>query len=84
MIEVERNVADNETERNHKRLMEVIRGASKAGITKNNLIRRTQFLDKRQRDEIVATLIEAGMITSMVRPSGTKPAMIYQIVEEQG
>jgi hypothetical protein len=81
MIEVERNVADNETERNHKRVMEVIRAAGEAGITKSNLIRRTQFLDKRQRDEVITTLIEAGLIDTAMRPSARKPVMTLRAIE---
>lgn len=80
MVEIERRVADNDTERNHKRVMEAIRSAD-GGITKNDLIRRTQFLDKRQRDDILAALIEAGMVAAMARTTATKPALIYRAVE---
>lgn len=41
IVEVERHVTDNEAERNHKRVLEVIRSAGAAGLTKSNLIRRT-------------------------------------------
>ena len=34
--------------------------AGKAGLSKSELIRRTQFVDKRQREEILVTLVEAG------------------------
>ena len=54
MVAVERHVADNETERNHKRMLEIIRASGKAGLTKNEFIRKTQFVDKRQREEILA------------------------------
>ncbi len=80
MVEIERRVADNDTERNHKRMMEIIRAVGPAGITKNDLIRRTQFLDKRQRDEIIASLVEAGMVATAMKTTATKPALIYRTV----
>ncbi|GAB4119030.1 MAG: bifunctional DNA primase/polymerase [Rhodothalassiaceae bacterium] len=80
MAEIERRVADNEIERSHKRVMEVIRSAD-GGITKNDLIRRTQFLDKRQRDDILAALVEAGMVAAMAKTTATKPALVYRAIE---
>ena len=38
MIAVERHVADNEIERNHKRMLEIIRASGGAGLTQNELI----------------------------------------------
>jgi hypothetical protein len=81
MVEVERHVADNEVERSHKRVMEAIRAGGPAGITKNDLIRRTQFLDKRQRDEIIAALVEAGMVATAMKSTATKPALAYRAVD---
>lgn len=83
IVEVERRVADNETERNHKRVMEAIRAVGPAGLTKNDLVRRTQFLDKRQRDEVIASLVEAGLIAAVTKPTATKPALAYRALEEQ-
>lgn len=77
MVAVERHVADNETERNHKRVLEIIRASGNVGLTKSELIRRTQFVDKRQRDEIVMTLIEAALVTTVMRRTSTKPALVY-------
>jgi hypothetical protein len=77
MIAVERHVADNETERNHKRILEIIRASGDAGLTQNELTRRSQFLDKRPREEILRTLIEAALVTTAMRPTSTKPALVY-------
>ena len=78
ITDVERHVADNETERNHKRVLEAIRTAGTSGLTKNDLVRRTQYLDKRQRDEVIASLVEAGLVATMVKPSATKPTVTYR------
>jgi hypothetical protein len=66
------------TERNHKRLLEIIRSSGDDGLGKSELIRRTQFVDKRQRDEILSTLVEAGLVTMAMRPTPTKPALSYR------
>ena len=81
MVEVERNVADNPVEANHKRVLGIIRAAGDAGLTKSELIRRTQFLDKRQRDEMIAAMAEAGMIVSAMRPTATKSVMVLRATE---
>ncbi len=78
MTAVERHVADNEIERNHKRVLEIIRSAGDDGLGKSDLVRRTQFIDKRQRDEILVTLIEAGLVTMAMRSTLTKPALAYR------
>ena len=82
MVEVERNVADNPVEANHKRVLGIIRAAGTAGLTKSELIRRTQFLDKRQRDDVIETLVESGQIGTAMRESATRPAMIFRVVPE--
>ena len=82
LTQANRHLAENDTERNHKRVLEVIRSAGAEGLTKNELVRRTQFLDKRQRDDVVATLIESGQIGTAVRSTATRPAMIFRVVPE--
>ncbi|MDG4601418.1 MAG: DUF3987 domain-containing protein [Defluviicoccus sp.] len=81
MLEVERNIADNPVEANHKRVLGIIRTAGVAGLTKNELARRTQFLDQRQRTDIVGSLVEAGQVVTALRPSATKQAMIFRICD---
>lgn len=81
MLEVKRNVADNPVEANHKRVLGIIRTAGAAGLTKNELARRTQFLDQRQRTDIVGSLVEAGQVVTALRPSATKQAMIFRVCD---
>ena len=83
MIAVERHVADNEIERNHKRILEIIRSAGKAGVTKSELTRRSQYIDQRPRDEILATLVEAELITAFMHVTPTKPALAYRTLERR-
>ena len=58
--EAEPLVADNETEARHKRVLGIIRRAG--CITRNDLVRKTQFLSRREREEILASLVEGRLV----------------------
>jgi hypothetical protein len=79
LTEAERHLADNDTERNHKRVLEIIRGAGDQGFSKSEVIRRTQFLDKRQRDDILEALVVSGQIGTAMRSTATKPVMVLRV-----
>ncbi|WP_310533156.1 DUF3987 domain-containing protein [Novosphingobium sp.] len=64
-------VADSEHETMVKRVMKVIADAGSAGIDGTSLSRKTQFIDRRKRGDIIAGLIEAGMIRAMKMPKPT-------------
>ena len=81
MNEVERRVADSDHQRTHKRVLEIIRAAGPVGVTKSDLIRRSSFVDKRQRDSIIADLVEAGLVGTALRPTATKSIMVLRAVE---
>ena len=81
MQAVDRHVADNEIERNHKKVMEIVRAAGPGGLTKSELTLRTQFIDRRTRDESLLTLTEAGFVTSRMRPSATRPTAVLVAIE---
>lgn len=80
MEAVERHVADTETEAHLKRLKEIIRSAGAKGITKSEVTRASQWLKARDRDEILLTLIESGDITTGMRETGGRRAMVYRIL----
>jgi hypothetical protein len=84
MEAVDRHVADTETEAHLKRLREVIRAAGAKGITKSELTRGTQWLKSRDRDDIIQTLIESGDITTGMRGSATRQAMVYRLARWSG
>jgi hypothetical protein len=73
--EADRRVADNNTEANHKRVLEIIRTAGE--ISRNALVRKTQFLSKREREEIFDALVEAELVARSMKPTGTKPLMLF-------
>ena len=80
MAAVERHVADTETEAHLKRLKEIIRAAGFKGITKSEITRASQWLKSRDRNEILETLIESGDITTGMRDTGGRRAMVYRIL----
>lgn len=84
MDQVERHVADNDTDRSHKRVRDIIRSAGAQGLTKTDLIRRTQWLDLRKRNEVIATLVEGGLIKTEMRPSATRSAMVFKCTDIGG
>ncbi len=77
--DVERHVADNQTEQNHKRVLDLVRKSGRKGITKNSLTRRSQFLDMRQRNEIIQALLECGQIVQNVQQGGSRPITIFSL-----
>jgi hypothetical protein len=71
--EASRHVADNETENQHKKVLEVIRKAGRKGISKRDLYRKTFFVSKRQREEILNSLQESGNVLVVREQTRTKP-----------
>jgi hypothetical protein len=84
MEAVDRHVADTETEAHLKRLRELIRAAGANGITKSELTRGSQWLKSRDRDDIIQTLIESGDVTTGMRSSATRQAMVYRLARWSG
>lgn len=80
LTEAERHIADNEIERNHKRVLEIIRQEGRKGIGKKHLYDRTRFLSRRDREEILATLVESERIVRELRKTSTKPVILYRVV----
>ncbi len=75
---IERFVADNETERRAKAILECIRKAGKHGISKTQLTVRNQYLKATEIDDVIKTLIQSEQITFDVVPGKTKPQTIYR------
>ena len=76
--EAERRVSDNDTEAKHKRLLEIVRDGGRQ--SRSDITRRSQFLSRREREEILASLIEAGLVVAEQEPGATKPTTFYSAV----
>ncbi len=80
LVQAERHLADNDIERNHKRVLEIIRHEGRKGITRTNLYDQTRFLSRRDRDDILVTLVESERIVQEIRKTTTKPVVSYRLV----
>ncbi|MFZ1413258.1 MAG: hypothetical protein WAS73_01580 [Defluviicoccus sp.] len=61
------------------RIEAIIGTAGDAGVTKTEVIRRTQFVDRRRRNNALAALIEAGRIVAVKQPTATRPAIVLRL-----
>lgn len=78
MRETDANVADSAAEGNVKRLLDVVRKVGGSGLTKTELMKKTRFLETRQRNAIIADLIEGGDLwPSQEKGVGDKPVTRY-------
>lgn len=68
-------LSENDTEAKHKQLLAIIRDGGRQ--TRSDLTRRSQFLSRREREEIVTSLIEAGLVIMEIEPGTTKPTGFY-------
>jgi len=76
LVQAERHLADNETERNHKRVLEIVRSAGKGGIRLNDLTRKTQFIDTRVRRDIIDTLVQSEQVVQGLVKSGKRQGLM--------
>lgn len=69
---IEARLYQNEQERVTKRVLRHIRAAGRGGITRSELTNLTFDLKKRERDEVLDTLVESGQVTAETGNVGTK------------
>ncbi len=74
--EASTRVSENDTESNHKRALLIIKEAGAAGMTKSVFTRRTQFMDSRQRDGVLRTLLDADQIEINILPGQRRPVSL--------
>jgi len=76
----DRHVAESESDRNSKRVLEAIR---KLGLnaTQSEVCRATQGLSRRERDEAISNLVQCLKITSSTVKTKTKPKTIFRITQ---
>ncbi|MFZ1413009.1 MAG: hypothetical protein WAS73_00300 [Defluviicoccus sp.] len=60
---------------------DILRDAGGKGLTKTELTRRTQFVDHRRRNAVLAAMIEAGAIVATREATATKPVMVLRLAE---
>ena len=78
--EASARVSENQVESHHKRAMQILRDAGKAGMSKSEFTRRTQFMDHRQRDGVLRTLSEAGLIEATTLQNKGRPTQMLKVL----
>ncbi|MCW2311464.1 PriCT-2 domain-containing protein [Rhodoferax antarcticus] len=78
--EASARVSENQVESNHKRAMQILRDAGAKGMAKSDFTRRTQFMDHRQRDGVLRTLAEAGLIESELLQNKGRPGQWLKVL----
>lgn len=81
LIQAGRHLADNEIERLHKRVLELIRAAGDKGMRQNELTRRTQFIEPKLRREILLTLIESEQVVATSIKRRGRPGVLYRLAD---
>jgi hypothetical protein len=78
IIQAHRHLADNDVERFHKRMLEVIRAAGRNGIRQNDLTRKLQFIEPKLRREILSSLVESEQVLALESRARGRPATVYR------
>ena len=76
------SVFDNQYEANRNKIKGLLKKANKNGLTKGELSRKIRYLKKREKDEILEDLIEAGEIelVSIKRKDSDKVMYAYRVM----
>ena len=56
-------------------MLEVIRAGRR--LSRSDLVRKTQFLSRREREEILASLTESGLVIAQIEAGVTKSTTFY-------
>jgi hypothetical protein len=71
---------ENKVEEATQRVLVLVRKAGTDGVAHSSLVRKTQWLSKRQLADTLAALMEGGFITSMTEATGGRPKTTYSVV----
>src|SRR4051794_27842960 len=80
LTEAERHIAENRTQAYHQKVLRLIQGAGRSGFTRNEITRRTQFLERKQREDILIVLVEGGDVELEIRQTERRPAAANRAV----
>lgn len=83
LVHAERHLADNEMERAHKRMLELVREAGARGIRHNDLTRKCQFIDPKLRREIIQSLIESDQMHAEPTKGPGRRGIVYRVRRPQ-
>ena len=73
-------VSENFVESNHKRALQILREAGQVGMARSEFTRRTQFMDHRQREGVLLTLVDARLIEATMLHGKGRPAQWLKLL----
>jgi len=76
--EASMRVSENVIESNHKRALLILQDAAPEGMTRSEFTRRTQFMDGRQRDSVLQTLLDAQFIEVAMIQGTRRPTQVIK------
>ena len=72
-------VSDNTVESNLKAVVRILKLFGPEGATKSEITKRTQFLRRQERNDILSTLVESGDVIMSSNKAGKKNVSVYVI-----
>jgi hypothetical protein len=81
ITEAERHIAENKTQAYHQKVLRLIQGAGQRGLSRTDITRRTQFLERKQREDILGALVEGGDVELGLETTAGRRAATYRAVE---
>jgi hypothetical protein len=74
-------ISRNDLEKNYKKVLNMVRSYGKKGMTKREFTRKTQFLNKYLRDDILESLMVGGQVKIVADENGQQ--LIYPIKDKE-
>ena len=81
IVQADRHLAENDVERNKKRILEHIRAAGARGIRQNILTRKVQHIESDARTKYIRDLVEAEQIVSFQRGGRGRKSTWFRLAE---
>ena len=78
--EASSRVSENAAESFHKRALQILHASGPQGMSKSEFTRRTQYMDSRQRDGVLRTLIEAQLVEAIASQSKGRPSQRLKVI----
>ncbi|MEP3248065.1 MAG: bifunctional DNA primase/polymerase [Sneathiella sp.] len=73
---IDEHMGSNQTERDRKKIRRLIMAAE--GLDKSDLVQKTRWLKRREREELLADMVEHGELVTAIVEGKTRPKTVYK------
>jgi len=77
---LKKHMSGSDHERNVRKVEAMIKEAGRMGISSTVLTRKTQFLNGREREDVLQTLVSAGLVERIEEKEGKFKTQVYKII----